>query len=191
MYDKYNKTYKCSKCGQKYDPHLLDGRKSKMKPIMMGYEVCYDCAFWINFFQQRKYKKPDYEIVNGIVYVVNNIPKDKFGMITGKEAYFIHADGTRVRYNDVWTIGRLTLPFRKKYPDTAQFLSKKLYQTLENNHDFHCQARGCFDRYNCMMYHPEELEVNGPFNEIPGDWKIGNEHCSHFANRKEITTSID
>jgi len=155
-------------------------------------KVCYDCAFWYLFFSSRKYKKEhDYEIIGGHVYVVNNEETGDVIVYNIYRVYILYHNGSVQSYNDCFHIGKLTEPYRKKHKDTAKFITQKLYNRLKNRQNFKCQAKGCYDRYNCMFYHPEEHEQNGPFNQIPNDWVVGNEKCPHFANRNDILEQID
>lgn len=153
---------------------------------MREQNLCYDCAFWHSFFEKRKYKKKDYEIVNGIVYLVNNVDPGEGICYDMHCSYLLYPDNKVGYYNDTIKIGSLSPSYRRKYRNTAKFITKRLYKRLNTLPDFHCKAKGCYDRYNCMFYHPEEHEANGPFNKIPEAWVVGNEKCPHFANRNEI-----
>lgn len=188
-----NKVGKCRKCGTIFDLRHFKTRGSRIKQTMQEMSLCYDCAFWLLFFQERKYKKKDYEIVDGHVYVVNNVEAGDDIVYIIKEKYFLHIDDhTVAAYNDVSYIGVLPDNLRRLHKDTAYFITKRIYNKVSAlGNTYSCPAKGCYDRYHCFFYHPEEHEKNGSFNKIPEDWHVGSEHCPNFANKNDIQFKVE
>lgn len=94
--------------------------------------------------------------------------------------YYVRYKASReeVAYVDVWKIGDAT----DDMPDNAEFIDRETY--MGTKRVVPCNFKGCFDRYHCKFYDMAN-EVDGPWNEIPANWKVGDEKCESFIPKQE------
>lgn len=175
----------CSQCGSKI---LLRGydTKQRLARLMKSQNLCFDCAYWQNL---ADYPLKNMEIINNKCYQIfpEVADKDKTMLLggRGKRKYFMRKDLTPFKSNDIWLIGVIPQRFRHLFPPTACEINLQLYRIILNNRRI-CQAVGCMDRYHCVRYNLELEKDKKPFNTVPKNWKIGDEHCKFFLNKKHI-----
>lgn len=168
--------YKCSKCGaivnlDKYNP----AHPTVSRMIKEG--LCYHCAYWNRFLER---KKRNLEIVGGKIYLFDK--KYVFGNRKFNETrYIIHTQGDVKKLRKSFYIENT--PIGYNIPDTGTFISQRAFRTMSNRNEKYCRAIGCYDRYHCMLYHPEITETNGPWNAIPKNYKVGGERCPSFLDK--------
>lgn len=154
---------------------------------MKDKQICYECAYWLSLVDSPP---SNLEVVKGMcVQIFPEADKRDKTLILGgkgKMRYFVRPDRSVIKSNDIWKIGKVPKFFLPSFPDTLIEITQKAYKKL-NRTNIKCQARGCYDRYHCFRYNLE-LESNGkkPFNIVPSNWKIGEEHCRYFINMTEI-----
>lgn len=166
---------------------LLYGYDSehRLTRIMKQKGICYECAFW----QELTAYPPEYlEVVNNRCLKIYPVAdkKDKTLILggKGKMRYFMRPDQSLFQSNDIWIIGTIPKRFLDKFQPTAIEITSKAYRQLKRTNK-KCNARACLDRYHCFRYDVEQ-ENNNPYNTIPPKWKVGDEHCGFFINRKDI-----
>lgn len=175
----------CKCCGTRM---LLQGynTRNRITHIIQKQKVCYECAFWKDIIEYP----PQYLEVIGNkclkIYPIAN-KKDKTLILggKGKMRYFARSDYSVFQSNDIWTIGTIPDRFIAALRPTAVEVTLKAYRQLLHNSK-KCQARACLDRYHCFRYNLELEQETGPYNFIPANWKIGNEHCKSFISFNEI-----
>lgn len=179
---------RCSYCGARI---LMQGYniQSRLGHIVNTRCMCYDCAFWLDL---QKYPPSHMEVIDSVCYKIypEGDKRDKTTILggKGKMKYYMRKDRSVFRSNDVWLIGSIPHRFRSLFPNTAQEITAKAYNSLNNNSKM-CKARGCFDRYNCIRYNLSlEDDDIGAYNKPPANWKIGNERCRYFINAINIIT---
>lgn len=171
--------YKCQLCGN-YDD-LTDMYESELTPIMKKEQVCANCAFWMNIV---KTPPANYEVINGMMFIVRPIVKRPLNYIKaseGTEFYIRKLDGTLIKTNNLWNLGEIPKHFIKHFPDTAIFLNLMTYQSLKND-PWVCHAKGCWDRYQCLRYDVAS-EDGKPFNIVPDNHVSGDERCPSFITK--------
>lgn len=178
----------CSCCGLPTDVADFDQRAS-ITILMRKQRLCFTCAFWMD---KIKNPLPGREIINGSHYVLNQWMSEHshFQGFGGKAMYVLKNDGTVRRSNNVWFQGIVPERFKEQLPDTARFITKTAYYKIRENVNFHCNKKGCWDRYNCFFYHKEEMERNGAWNQIPESHKPGSEGCELFLNKDNVFTAL-
>lgn len=174
----------CSCCGAKV---LLLGYDSqnRITRMMKQKGICYECAFWQDVIDYP----PEYlEVIDGRCLRIHPVAdsKDKTLILggKGKMRYFMRPDQSLFQSNDIWVIGSIPQRFRDRFSSTATEITAKAYGQLERT-DKKCYAKACFDRYHCYRYNQEQ-EKDGAYNSIPPKWKIGDEHCGFFIDKKDI-----
>ena len=173
----YALPYKCSKCGrdvdiEKYIP------KAAMTLDMYDNRLCHHCAYWKNFFASDT----PYEIVDGKIWTYGTQLFTVLSRrISVKIRYIFRPDGSVKQLNNSYCLGEV--PPEYELPDTGRFVRREVFEKLEDGNGYHCRAMGCYDRYHCYWYHPEEWEKNGPWNVVPKTHKVGDEHCNGFLNK--------
>lgn len=175
----------CKCCGTRT---LFQGYnvQNRLTHIMEKQQICYECAFWQDIAQ---YPPEHLEIIGKRclrIYPVAN-KKDKTLILggKGKMRYFVRFDRSVFQSNDIWTIGVIPDRFVSKFRPTATEITFKAFRQLQRN-DKRCQARACLDRYHCFRYNLELERITEPYNSIPANWKVGNEHCRSFISFNDI-----
>lgn len=171
----------CSKCGVR----LLDAghdRHHRLYKRMTDENLCHECAYWLDLIESPG----EYlEVIDGVCYRIYPMAdkRDCTVLLGGKgiRRFFARKDLTPFESNDIWLVGAVPQRFIEHFPDTAFEITRYGFNRLSVNHK-RCKARLCFDRYHCLRY-MTELESNGPLNEIPNNWRVGNEHCPPFINK--------
>lgn len=176
----------CKSCGKKIWT-LGYNSQNRIAYLMQKEGVCYDCAFWEDLIA---YPHQYMEVVKNQCLKICPVAdkKDKTLLLggKGKKRYFMRPDGSLFESNDIWVIGTIPERFISQLPITAIEISLKAYQSLKRNNK-KCNARACLDRYHCFRYDKQiEFDDNGPYNQIPPTWKVGDEHCRFFINRQDI-----
>lgn len=152
--------------------------------------ICYECAYWLQFIEKR----PEHiQIANGVCYqIFPFIEEPTLSMLLGgdgKKRFFVTKDRQVIKSNDIWVIGTIPERFRDQLPDTGWFCNKSVYGRLFNFNKM-CREVGCLDRYKCFRFRTElELE-NGPFNQLPKKWNVGDEHCRYFIHTDGIENYV-
>lgn len=176
----YAQTYQCSKCGkdvniEKYIP------KSAMTLDMYDRQLCHHCAYWEKFFASNT----PFEIIDGKVWTYG---PQMFTVLSRhlpvQIRYVFHPDGSIFQMNNSFSLG--DAPKEYSLADTGRFISRSVFDKLSDGDGYHCRAIGCYDRYHCYWYHPEEFEKDGPWNVIPESHKTGDEHCDGFLNKETM-----
>lgn len=177
----------CTKCGSRI---FIQGfnKEHRLSYIMKRDKVCYDCAFWEDIIEYP----PKYTEVVGTkcIKICPGISKKELGVTLGgkgKTRYFMRPDMSLLCSNDIWNIGEIPERFRDKLKPTLTEITEKAYKQLTRN-DKLCQARACFDRYHCFRYNIALEKEDGPYNTVPQNWRIGNEHCGFRIDPSEILT---
>lgn len=177
---------RCACCGSKVLLHGYDSQ-NRIARIMEQKNVCYDCAFWQDMIDYP----PEYlEIISNKCLRVHPVADkgDKTLILggKGKMRYFMRPDQSLFQSNDIWIIGTIPQRFKDSFKPTAIEITLKAYRQLRRTNK-KCNARACLDRYHCFRYNLEqENDESGPYNSIPPKWKIGDEHCGFFIDRKDI-----
>ncbi len=172
------KILKCEYCGKRLygiDPGS-DMAKGK-EPC-----ICPQCNYWIKL---TKKSKRHIEIIQGVVYEFLSWKTPKYGQMLGQTMYILRKNGEIACSNHVWEKGKVPALFREHFPDTAYIISKKIYNNLSKG-NLKCWAKGCYDRYHCIRYDYRQEFGGEPYNIIPRDWIVGNEHCPAFVNILDI-----
>lgn len=175
-----NSVRKCSQCGRRIleQGYLVENRLSH---IMRKDRICYDCAFWQDL---ADYPPKHLEIVGNVAMKICPVADRRNKTILlggkGKMRFFMRENWRVFQSNDIWIIGTVPERFRKLFEPTAVEISREAFCKLQSNHK-KCNARACFDRYNCFRYNLE-LEKDGPFNKIPVNWPKRGERCRYFID---------
>lgn len=169
----------CLHCGSPIDLENYN-LKLPLPQIMQCKQLCFSCAYWI-----EKVNRPDpyRQIINGEYYVF--FPNDMKIDLAGhnKQTFYIMLNnGNVIRSRNVWHQGEIPLHLRELLPDTARFISRTAYYKIKNQPLFKCKSKGCWDRYHCFWY-DIDMEVDGPWNEIPNTHKVGDECCESFLDK--------
>lgn len=175
----------CSACGKKIVKLGLD-EKSRLVYLMNRDNICYDCAYWEELIEYP----PRYMEVLGekcIKVCPMADSKDKTLILggKGKTRYFMRNNQDLLCSNDIWTIGDIPERFRPRLPATLREITKTAYKKLSRTTKT-CNARACFDRYYCFRYNLALEDGKGAFNKVPGNWKIGGEHCGFFIDKDNV-----
>lgn len=152
--------------------------------IMQELEVCYNCAYWIDKIRNRPVGS---EVLNGHLYIIHPFVKRPMNLIQGslgKELYIIKNDYTIIRTNNAWDLGKIPERFIQHFPQTGRLMPLLLYQKFSAD-PHRCYARGCWNRYHCLRY-KMELEMDGPFNQVPKGYILGSDPCPTFINTNEL-----
>ena len=177
---------RCNCCGIKILLHGYDSQ-DRLNRIMRQRNICYECAYWQDIIDYP----PEYlEVINNRCLRIHPVAdkKDKTLILggKGKMRYFMRPDKSLVQSNDIWTIGIIPDRFLNKFQPTVVEITLKAYRQLKRTTKI-CNARACLDRYHCFRYTTDlEKGESGPYNSIPPKWKVGDEHCKFFINRKDI-----
>lgn len=179
----------CSCCGVPMEIDTFDQRASLTK-LMHKKQLCFTCAFWKDKIENPV---PDREIINGSHYVIHEWQSERchFQGFGGASMYILKNDGTVKRSNNVWFQGNIPDRFKSELSNTAKFITKTAYYKIKENVNFSCNKKGCWDRYNCFFYHPEEMEKQGAWNKVPDSHKPGNECCELFLNKDNVFSKDD
>lgn len=174
----------CSCCGAPMEIDTFDQRAS-LTIFMRKRQLCFTCAFWKDKIENPH---PDREIINGSHYVFHKSLSEHrhFQGFGGTTMYILKNDGTVKRSNNVWFQGNIPDRFRQQLPDTAKFIAKAAYYRIRDNFQFSCNKKGCWDRYDCFFYHPEEMEKQGAWNQVPKNHTPGGECCELFLNKDNV-----
>ena len=168
----------CSLCGKK----ILDYgyRNGETYNSMSKSELCYECAFWLNLIDNPV---DGQEVILGKCYRVHEGGRKRFFKTYGSKRvlYILKKDGTAMKTNDVWPLGDVPERFKDKLPDTAYWIGKKEFNRLKNGVR-RCKAKGCMDRYHCLLFDYRTEFDRRPFNFVPNTWKVGDECCRDFVN---------
>lgn len=175
----------CAHCGSRIFTQGVNN-EHRLSHIMKRMGICYECAFWEDFIAYP----PQYTEVlgNRCLKICPGISKKEIGVILGgkgKTRYFMRPDMQVFCSNDIWQIGTIPERFRTQLTPTLIEITERAYKQLKRNNK-KCQARACFDRYNCFRYNLELEKENEPYNKVPANWKVGNEHCGFRIDPSEI-----
>lgn len=180
----------CQKCGSRIFIRGFN-EQNRLAIIMKRMGICYECAFWEDLIE---YPPENMEILGQKCLKISpGITPKGVGILLGgkgKVRYFLRPDMTVLSSNDIWHIGIVPERFRDKLKPTVVEITKKAYNQLRRNNK-KCQARACFDRYNCFRYNIELEREHGPYNNIPKNWKVGGEHCGFRIDPAEILSDED
>lgn len=175
----------CAHCGSRIFTQGFDDQH-RLSHIMIRKGICYECAFWEELIA---YPPQDTEVLgNKCLKICPGISKKSIGVILGgkgKVRYFMRPDMQVLCSNDIWQIGTIPERFRNQLTPTLVEITKKAYKQLKRN-DKKCQARACLDRYHCFRYNLELEKEHEPYNKVPVNWKVGNEHCGFRIDPSEI-----
>lgn len=182
----FNHIVYCNCCGAKILLHGYDSQ-NHINYIMKQKKICYECAFWQDIID---YPPKYLEVINNKCLRIHPVAdkKDKTLILggKGKMRYFMRRNKSLFQSNDIWTIGTIPDRFLDKFQPTVIEITLKAYRQLKRTNKT-CNARACLDRYHCFRYNTEqENDGAGPYNSIPPKWKVGDEHCGFFINRKDI-----
>jgi hypothetical protein len=141
-------------------------KESPIGQIMLSEDIPFEEAFW-RWVDSLDIKMA---VINGYAYGYEETPRSQKGG-TFKRLYLSDEQRT-VKLNAIWRIGKTTRPNTAKLVSTEEYRKASARMSL-------CNLKGCFDRYNCAWYDIGE-EADGPWNEIPSDWNVGDEKCESF-----------
>lgn len=175
----------CSMCGKRIWSQGYE-QESHISHIMTRDQVCYDCAYWKHLIDYP----PQYlEVLDNKCIRLHPVADKKNKALLlggkGKMRYFMRSDGELIKSNDIWIVGIIPERFRNALPSTVCEISIRAYKQL-NKSKKKCKARACMDRYHCFRYDLNVEKESGPFNTIPSKWKVGDEHCGFFINKKDF-----
>lgn len=172
----------CACCGQSYQTSFIpEKNKTRVRLAMDKQNICWSCAYWMDLSENPP---EGFEVIDGICYVVAR-PVDKMLNLTyGTTLYVVRNQVKIERLANAQLIGKVPDRFAGKFKDTGHGVSKKIYSMLNRN-PFVCNARGCWDRYDCFRYNME-LEKDGAWNAIPAKHKKGDEECESFIDKELI-----
>lgn len=179
--------YKCSKCGKTVFSFNMS-ENIEVCNIMHDKHLCWECAYWERFFIAPP---QNLEVISGNCYqIFPFVEKEKREVNqilggNGKKHYILRRNGECIRTNDVWWINTIPWQYRLKLQPTAWWVTKKFWESMDRS-QHRCQAVGCMDRYHCYRY-KYQIEFNKrPYNKVPKDWIVGEEHCPAFLPLKDI-----
>jgi hypothetical protein len=173
----------CRYCGSPVDLENYN-QKLPLPQVMKKEQLCFACAFWKNLIDNPV---PYRQIINGTHWTFNPW-SDKPMMFAGhggRAFYIMLNDGNVLRSNNAWFQGEIPEHFRSQLPDTAKFISRTAYYKIKDQPMFQCQSKGCWDRYHCYWY-DKTVEVDGAWNKIPSNHKIGDECCELFLDKNIV-----
>jgi len=159
-------------------------QKLPLPQVMKKEQLCFACAFWKHLIDNPV---PYRQIINGTHWTFNPW-SDKPMMFAGhggRAFYIMLNDGNVLRSNNAWFQGEIPEHFRSQLPDTAKFISRTAYYKIKDQPMFQCQSKGCWDRYHCYWY-DKTVEVDGAWNKIPSNHKIGDECCELFLDKNVV-----
>lgn len=179
----YNK-YECKQCGKQVYAFNIDTENEVCKHMLKKH-ICWECAYWELFL---KAPPDNIEVIDGKCYEIYPlVPKPQSNDILGGNGtrYILRKNGTILKSNDIWCLNAVPYKYQAKLPNTAWWASKRVYdKLLRSSHQ--CIAQGCLDRYHCYRYKYQMEFTKGPYNKVPLDWIVGDEHCPAFVPLREI-----
>lgn len=173
----------CTVCGAPVD--LSDYmRNNQLQQIMKKEHICYFCAYWKNRIENPT---PYQQIIEGKCWEFNPWEEDKSFLVQHNKIsrYIMCNDGTSMRSNNAIYQGDVPSQFKTLLPDTARWITKAAYYRIKMHPFFECKSKGCWDRYHCYWYDPAS-EIDGPWNEIPEEYQIGDEGCESFLHKSNV-----
>ena len=176
MFYSNTKSYKCKYCGKKIYSTEFTPKLDKSQL------VCGECAYWNNLINTPNQY---IEVINYTAFEFLPYQEPGLGKILGETMYILRKNGEVAMSNDVWEKGKIPDRFLSYFPNTAYAISKKIYRKLSKG-KMGCWAKGCFDRYHCYRYDYKKEIGKEPYNIVPKDWTVGNEHCPAFINILDI-----
>lgn len=176
--------YQCAKCGQTVD--LRDFNvENRYYPIMAQNQVCYECAYWMHL---KDHPIPNSQIIDHVYYSCTPVSSrgelGRLSLYDPKRHYILTND------NEIQCVllscyyGIIPERFHNLLPDTAKYIARPTFTKIKKKAGYKCRRIGCYDRYHCFWYNPEEVEPNGPWNEIPKWHQPGWEECPLFINKQ-------
>lgn len=187
-YNLLNQKYKCTICGKTVFSFNMS-YDMEIAHQMHKEHICWECAYWRDLMQSP----PDnLEIIGDNCYQTYPfIPKQErdVSQILGYEGkktfYILKRTGECYRTNDIWWLNTIPPKYRLQLIPTAWLVTKRFWQSMERS-KHKCKAVGCMDRYHCYRYQ-YQLEIGKePYNYVPKDWVVGDEHCPAFLDLRDI-----
>lgn len=178
--------YKCKKCGKNQFFFNLYA-KEPLTSLMKHKKLCWECAYWEEFITNPP---ENLEIIGNQAYQIMPYIKDvEYGQILGgghkRPRYILRKNWTSARSNDYWWIATIPSRFQHALKPTAWWTNRKTYESIQRS-KHKCTAKGCLDRYHCFRYQYQIDFPTGPYNNVPKDWNIGEEHCPAFISTRTI-----
>lgn len=180
----------CSHCGKTEDLETFRQIQSPLVAKMRGEQLCFGCAYWRKWMERPE---PDTIIASRNLFRVTEPLK----VVNRREAKaknlrFLLVPHTSQVYAGANLILRGTIPtaFQDELPDQYKLITRDEYLRIYDYGCDMCRSKGCFDRYHCIWYHPEIMELNGPWNTIPENYEVGTELCPSFVNKHKIYGNI-
>ncbi len=177
--------YQCSYCGKTVNLDQYESNRPFYKRMAQA-RVCFECEFWMRYVENPI---PDTYIVSG--KMMRFIPIH--GWVHGNAR---RVEGMRFAY-DMHTeeivcnlerkvLGTVPPQFRELLPDDYRWITKNTYERILFRQYEFCDMKGCYDRYNCFWYNAEKMEADGPWNQLPKNYKPGMELCESFINKNTM-----
>lgn len=171
-----NTEFICSCCGAVVDIDAYVIRHRLFKRMKESSQ-CFACAFWHDIAEN---KKNGQEILNGHLYA------SKKGRNKKLYRHILKNDGTVTTLTDAWYYGAIPEHLQSILPDSGRLITQKAYRIIKDNPHFQCHSKGCWDRYHCYWYNVQNMEMDGPWNVVPAEHKIGDELCESFINKENM-----
>lgn len=180
-----NHKHTCARCGKKYFTYNIY-TNSEIYRLMERKKICWECAYWEKFITLP----PDHlEIIGNKCYQIFPFIEspDMFQILGGggKTKYLLKRDGTCNKVNDIWWLNTIPWQYQQQLKPTGWWVTKKFYERFIRMKK-PCTAKGCLDRYHCYRYQYQQEFGAAPYNKVPLDWIVGDEHCPAFLPLKEI-----
>lgn len=179
--------YTCSKCGKSVFSFNMS-EEFEICHLMLEEHLCWECAYW----KRIAIAPPkNLEIINDKCYLVypfiDKESKEVEQILggNGKTYYILKRTGECIRTNDIWLMAVIPMKYQTKLRPTGWWVNKKYYTSLERSRH-KCYAKGCMDRYHCYRYQYQKEFGKEPYNKVPLDWIVGNEHCPAFLPLTDI-----
>lgn len=175
----------CSRCGKRYFTYNMY-TNSEIYRLMEQKHLCWECAYWEQFIMVP----PDHlEVIGNQCYQIFPFVEspDMFQILGGggKIRYLLKRDGTCSKVNDIWWLNTIPWQYQQQLKSTGWWVTKKFYERFIRMKK-PCTAKGCLDRYHCYRYQYQQEFGTAPYNKMPLDWIVGDEHCPAFLPLKEI-----
>lgn len=175
----------CSKCGKSYFSFNMY-TNSEIYHLMESENICWECAYWKRFIAVP----PEHlEVIGNKCYqILPFVDSPTIYQILGGNGeirYFLRRNGICEKVNDIWWLNTIPWQYQQELKPTGWWVSKRFYDRAKRVKKT-CTARGCLDRYHCYRYLYQQEFDKEPYNKVPLDWIVGNEHCPAFLPLREI-----
>ncbi len=173
----------CPYCGKQEDLEAFRAINNTLVSRMRNEQICFDCAYWMNRISNPE---PDTIIVSGNLYKLTTpLERPPLRNTRAVALKFLVKVDTKDVYAVTNMILRGSIPTRlaSLVPDQYKFITREEYRRVIGFNAEMCLSKGCFDRYHCIWYRTDIAEPDEPWNTVPNNYQIGDEHCPSFINK--------